>query len=281
MTEEKQEEAEEKEPIRVNFSLPQIIGGALAASTAAVIGSQLGVAGTVFGAAVASIIGGVAGTLYSAGIDRTHRRVSDAIQRGYEKVRGDEHYDPDATQGLAADGGEPPSSARPSPDSVPTQVLADVQDGIFRGEDDETRVDLAPVPRQPEQKKSHKRLWQVMALTAGAMFLVSLAVITVLELGLGRALDGQGGTTVSQVVRPSASSTPTPTVTVTATPTSSPTATATQTPTASATPTATQTATQDPTTQAPTTATATATTTATATGTASAQPVGAATPTAG
>ncbi|MGC3994945.1 MAG: hypothetical protein QM779_12655 [Propionicimonas sp.] len=271
--EEKQEEAEEKEPIKVNFSLPQIVGGALAASTAAVIGSQLGTAGTVFGAAVASIIGGVAGTLYSAGIDRTHRKVSDAIQRGYEKVRGDEHYDPDATQGLAADGSEPPSSARPSPDSVPTQVLADVEDSIFRSESDHTRADLAPVPAATvPAKKSHKRLWQVMALTAGAMFLVSLAVITVVELGLGRALDGQGGTTVSQVVKPSAKSTPSPTATVTETPT--PTATVTETPTATSTPTATETPTQDPTTEAPTPA-ASATTTATATS----QPVGAATPT--
>ena len=46
------------------------------------------------------------------------------------------------------------------------------------------------------------------------MFLVALVVITVVELGLGRALDGGDGTTVSQVVR-GARATPTPTPTPT------------------------------------------------------------------
>jgi hypothetical protein len=274
VTDERQEDAEQNEqkgPAKVSFSLPQITGGALAAATAAAIGSQLGVAGTIFGAAVASVVGGVAGTLYSAGIDRTHRKVTEAIQRGYEKVRDSADYDPDATRRLAAS--QPDDQTRmdagPAAEDA-TAVLADLDDTVFRPTTAfhptaaQTRVDAAPNGASSDPGK--KRVWTVMLLTVGAMFLVALAVITVVELGLGRALDGQNGTTVSQVVRPapttSAKPSPTPTVTVTASTT--PTATATETATPTPTPTASQTATQSPsptaTAQSPTPAATTGTT---------------------
>jgi hypothetical protein len=267
VTEDRREEADQKGPTKLSFSLPQITGGALAAATAAAIGSQLGVAGTIFGAAVASVVGGVAGTLYSAGIDRTHRKVTEAIQRGYEKVRDSADYDPDATRRLGVpDGGV--RDAGSSSEEAATAVLPGVDDTVFRPATGhttgETRIDVPP--SDSPAAGSRKRVWTVMLLTVGAMFLVALAVITVVELGLGRALDGQDGTTVSQVVRPasttSAKPTPTPTVTVTAS--STPTATATETATQAPTPTATETATQAPTptatTQAPTPAATTATT---------------------
>ncbi len=273
VTDERQEDAEQNEqkrPVKVSFSLPQITGGALAAATAAAIGSQLGVAGTIFGAAVASVVGGVAGTLYSAGIDRTHRKVTEAIQRGYEKVRDSADYDPDATRRLAASqpDGQTPDAGPAAEDA--TAVLADLDDTVFRPTTAfhrtaaQTRVDAAPADGSNAPGK--KRVWTVMLLTVGAMFLVALAVITVVELGLGRALDGQNGTTVSQVVRPapttSAKPSPTPTVTVTASAT--PTATATETATPTPTPTASQTATQSPsptaTAQSPTPAATTGTT---------------------
>ena len=235
--EEKQEPPREKEPIRVSFSLPQITGGALAAATAAAIGSQLGVAGTILGAMVASIVGGVAGTLYSAGIDRTHRRVSEAILRGYDRLRHDPSHDPDELRGLEADGG----TTRVLPGvvaagDVPTQVLPGLDDTVFRPGPDATRAEPPP-PSEAPRRRSPVRT--VMALTVGAMFLVALSVVTVVELGLGHSLGGGSGTTVGQVVQPrsSAKPTPTPTATVTTTATASPTAT--ETPTATGTPTAT------------------------------------------
>lgn len=223
----KSEDTEEKEPIKVAFSLPQITGGALAAATAAALGAQLGVAGTIVGAAVASVIGGVAGTLYSAGIDRTHRKVTEAIQRGYERVRHENDAAAEATQVL------------PTGDAAVTQVLPGLGAGteIFRptvdataplSAADRTRADLEPIGGAGAGRRndSRKRVWKVMGLTAGAMFVLALVVVTALELGLGRALDGSTGTTVSQVVRnrPAASTSakpkPTPSRT-TATPTPS------------------------------------------------------------
>lgn len=233
-------EPEEREPIKVTFSLPQIAGGALAAATAAAIGSQLGVAGTIFGAAVASIVGGIGGTLYSAGIDRTHRRVTEAIQRGYERVRTGEA---DGTP-LAADGGD--TALLPAVEGERTEIL----DSVFRAPRDETAPGTAAgatdVP--PPGRRRSRTFWAVAAITVGSIFLVALAAITVVELGLGRSLSGNDGTTVSQVVpRSRTSSTPTPTPTATVTPTPTPTTTDPATPTPTPTPTTTPTQTAPPT----------------------------------
>lgn len=206
---------------------------------------------------MASIIGGVAGTLYSAGIDRTHRKVTDAIHRGYEKVRHSDDYSAEATQVL------------PFGDTAETQVLPGLGAGteIFREPTDvtgvlpaadTTRVDLEPIGGAGSGggNGGRKRVWKVMAVTAAAMFALALVVVTALEFGLGRALDGSEGTTVSQVVRqrpasPSAEPTPTPSTTEpspTPTPTSpEPTPTESETPT----PTPTETPTEPPTDPAP------------------------------
>jgi hypothetical protein len=170
-------EKEEKEPIKVSFSLPQLIGGALAAATAAAVGSTLGVAGTILGAAVASVVGGVGGTLYSAGIDRTHRKVASVITRTgtvpLEPADGVDLTLVDVTAGAPPVAGSASGSASGSAGG----------DG-------------------PSGRK--RRIWKVAAITAAAIFAVSLVVITAVELGLGRAFGGGEGTTVSQVVRPQA-----------------------------------------------------------------------------
>jgi hypothetical protein len=204
----KSKEVEQKETVKVAFSLPQIVGGALAAATAAAIGSQLGVAGTILGAAVASIVGGIAGTLYSAGIDRTHRKVSEAITRGSDQVRSHPDYDPDG--------------ASPALPGLGDTQRLDAADG--------TEVD--PEPVEPDDGRRRK-LWKVMGLSVAAMFVLALVAITIIELGLGRALDGKQGTTVSQVVRADPTPTPTPSRTPSAsvTPTVTPTASATVQPT--------------------------------------------------
>ena len=140
-------EKEEKEPIKVSFSLPQLIGGALAAATAAAVGSSLGVAGTIFGAAVASVVGGVGGTLYSAGIDRTHRKVASVITRTgpvpVEPADGVDLTLLDVTAGAPPVAGSASGSASRS-----------------AGGDD------------PSGRK--KRIWKVAAITAAAIFAIML-----------------------------------------------------------------------------------------------------------
>ncbi len=185
----------DKDPAKLDLSWPKIFGGALAAVTTAVLGSQLGVAGTIAGAAIASIVGAVAGSLYTVGLDRTHRTFTAAVRRGADRVRGEV----DDAQGAGT-----PASARVAAASGPGSATARTRSQVIRG-----------------------------ALVAtGAILAVSLTTITVWELVVGRSLDGSEGTSVSQVVQPRAtrsatksaspSATPTPTqTTVQPTPTAS------------------------------------------------------------
>lgn len=57
------------------ISATQLIAGAGAAATSSIIGGQLGVAGTVVGAGVASIITGLAVTLYSRSLDKGKEKI--------------------------------------------------------------------------------------------------------------------------------------------------------------------------------------------------------------
>jgi hypothetical protein len=66
-------DADEKR--KLELSLAQVMGGALAAMTAAALGSTLGLGGTIVGAAFASVIAGVAGTLYTASLRSTGAKV--------------------------------------------------------------------------------------------------------------------------------------------------------------------------------------------------------------
>ena len=70
---------EAKEPetkaSKLDLSLTKIVGGALAAMTAAALGSRLSVAGTIVGAAMASVIAAVAGALYTASLKHTQDKV--------------------------------------------------------------------------------------------------------------------------------------------------------------------------------------------------------------
>ena len=71
-------EAEEKPKL---FNLAQIAGGALAAVTTAAVGSRLGVAGTLVGAALASVLAAFASTLYTKGLERTRDGVKKIVLR--------------------------------------------------------------------------------------------------------------------------------------------------------------------------------------------------------
>ena len=67
----------EHAPDRVlsGIDIPKTIAGVLAAVSAAVLGSFLGVAGTLAGAALASIVGSVGTEIYRKFIDRSHKQI--------------------------------------------------------------------------------------------------------------------------------------------------------------------------------------------------------------
>ena len=72
----------EDEPPGLHLSATQVVASALAAVTATLAASYLGVAGTLIGAAVASVVTVVGNTLYSHSIARTRDRMRATLQNG-------------------------------------------------------------------------------------------------------------------------------------------------------------------------------------------------------
>jgi hypothetical protein len=91
-------EPSEKSPL---LSPVQIAAGALAAVSSAVVASLFGMAGTLIGAAVASVISTVSAALYGESLRRTNERLRQARSRGTGQG-GAPAGEPDATRVLPA-----------------------------------------------------------------------------------------------------------------------------------------------------------------------------------
>jgi hypothetical protein len=167
-------DAEVEKKKALDLSLTQVVGGALAAMTAAALGSTLGVGGTIAGAAFASVVAGVAGSLYTA-----------SLRSGRDKVvtvfRGP---GPDASSA-------PPASLAPaavtSREALQETVVVPVWD---------------PLPLEKPAKKSRARAdfpWRRAVAVSLAVFALAAVLITGYERFSGQPLSGGTGTTVSQV----------------------------------------------------------------------------------
>lgn len=212
---------------RFGLSVTQIIASTAAAVTAALIGSRLGVAGTLTGAAVASVVSGIGAAVYGRSLLATRRHMTKALRRvrPADTTRGT----PAATAAVPVRQPFPPGTPQPNDD--PTVIIA--------------RPAL-PVALAPS--RSRRPLTVVLAGAAAAVviFAGSMATVTLVEKLKGGPLSGgdsgltiMGGSTppdtgtttdmTTVTVTPSASSsgattpTPSPTVTVTQTLTPSPT----------------------------------------------------------
>jgi hypothetical protein len=148
-----------------DLSLTQVLGGALAAMTAAALGSRFSLAGTVVGAALASVIAAVAGALYTASLRRTRETVRAVI--GGRPA-------PAAVLDSSSNQGQPVSG---NSAAVPLE-------GIVDG----------------SAKASRRRTLVVRSLVgAGAIFVLAAGALTTYEALSGHALSGGDGTTFSQV----------------------------------------------------------------------------------
>ncbi|HEX6757108.1 MAG TPA: hypothetical protein VF086_01665 [Propionibacteriaceae bacterium] len=154
----------------LDLSATQVVGGALAAMTAAALGSQLSVAGTIVGAALASIIAAVAGSLYTASIRRTHDKVKTVFWTG----QPNEVEDPTVMEIL--------------PDS----------EGHIAGQRSHL---VAPEPSGgPSPRRDRPKLsWKRVVVAALAAFGIAAVALTTFELVTGHALSGGEGTTIQQV----------------------------------------------------------------------------------
>jgi len=181
--------------------------------TAAALGSRLSLAGTVVGAAFASIIAAVGGALYTASLRRTSRHVNAVLTRVRPTAPGGASG-PQQGPTLSDPTGTDPAVRRTSVDPVPEWTLSP--------EREQRTAATTVVP--PGRSRIG---WKKVLVAALLMFVIAALALTGLELATGRALSGGSGTTVGQVAEPSTRPTPKPTgsATATATPSERPTAT--------------------------------------------------------
>jgi hypothetical protein len=215
------EQAEQAEQAtKSGVRVAQVIATALAAVTAALLGSTLGVAGTVVGAGLASVVTTVGSEVYLRSLQRTR----EAAQRAKAAARSmtmPGNRQARSTQNLA----DQPTVRLPKPDMGRT----------------ETETGLT-------SKLRHLR-WPLIIGTSVVGFVIAILAITGFESVTGKSLGGGNGTTVGRLVgndsrtSPSETKQPAPSTgtsapsKTTGAPTSSPAAT--PTPTQTPTPTAT------------------------------------------
>ena len=148
-TTDRTEQIEDKEkPQGTQLSATQVAAGALAAVSSAVVASFFGLAGTLIGAALASVISTVSAALYSNSLQKTNEK----LRRARGQVTG---------RLSTADETEVASAAPAAP---ATQVLPAHLD-----------------PRRAPARRSRPR-WTRVAVYAAAVFVMAMGIVTGIEL---------------------------------------------------------------------------------------------------
>lgn len=146
----------------LDLSLTQVLGGSLAAATAAALGSRLGLVGTITGAAVISLVSAVSASLYTQSLRRTRARIGTRRRpAGALAGAGTAPQAPDA--GSAPDPEEPPAQGSP--------------------------------------KRTRLRTGARLLAAAVVVFAITAGAVTAWELATGTSLSGSDRTTFSEVAR--------------------------------------------------------------------------------
>ncbi|MFE2873213.1 hypothetical protein [Embleya sp. NPDC059259] len=229
-------ERTENERRRIDVNAVQVVGSALAAISSAFLLSTLGVAGTVIGAALASVVATVGSAVYVHLFRRTGEQLRDVRATLSPPHEGGPSPDP----GAVPDRPVGVADRRPATDE--TMLLpvggyewvgpgADAPGGASRADDAEHAA--------PSEGPGERRVWLARSLVGAVLvFVVAMGVVTLAETAIGRSFASlfghgdAGGSTISRIVedRPArhdppeqpAGSTPNPTGTGTSAPTRSP-----------------------------------------------------------
>jgi hypothetical protein len=150
----------ERAPDRIwsGIQISKVVAGTLAAVSAAVIGSYLGVAGTLAGAAIASIVGSVGTEIYQRSLDRGAKKIQTLA--------------PTFVKAPAAIG-TPEVAAATDEDSPSHTVPEELKE--------ETPAASTGVPKREIR-------WSRVGLAAVALFLLAMVPLTVVEMASGRTL---------------------------------------------------------------------------------------------
>lgn len=194
----------EKSPTEERPSGLRVFASALAAMTTTALLSTLGVAGTIAGAAISSVITVLANFVYSTSLQRTADKVTSVTAAHRARLRqtrtGSHHVDPEARTDQLVDGtaaqdpAEPATiaTAEPSDGTTTTQATA-VEPGDIdpaTAADADGAADTSALSRARAALRSvvDRVGWRKIVAAIAAVFLLILAVVTVVELAAGRTL---------------------------------------------------------------------------------------------
>ncbi len=168
-----------EERTKIKLDGVQLVSGALTAVTSAVLLSTVGVAGTLIGAAVGSVLGTVGNAVYSYYLRLSRRRVATAKAVAEARVRG--------AASLAAQAGTHGDAD-----------LAEAQLEMAEEEFEQAQDDL-------ENADEHKRVpwrdvvaalpWRRVLAVAGVVFVIAFGAILTFEAIAGRAVSTYTGGT--------------------------------------------------------------------------------------
>ncbi|WP_185027597.1 hypothetical protein [Streptomyces candidus] len=158
---------------RIDLSVAQVAGSAVAAVVAAVLASQLGVYGTVIGAGVVSVVATSGGTIFQHVFKRTGEQLREVTV--HAKPKGRPAHGDDATRVLRT-----------------VEVPTGLGEGQLPGDGEFT---------DPTVHGSRKRGWKRSVIAAAVVFAVAMGGITTYELVSHETLGGAQGTSVGGALR--------------------------------------------------------------------------------
>jgi hypothetical protein len=172
------QQAPQQDPPRHRIEWLKVVAGALAAVSSAVALSTLGAAGTIIGAALGSVIASIASSLYTAGLERSRAQLAETREL--------------ARQRLGVAQAEVRRAARRHEDTAELEAHLEHADRQLA----EAKSELTHAPERPSWRDRFVLLpWRRIGLVAGALFLIAVVVITVVELIANRPVsDLTGGT---------------------------------------------------------------------------------------
>lgn len=168
---------------KLDVSTAQVAGGALASVTAAFLGSHLGVAGTVGGAALTSITITLGGALYQRSIERTKDKAKVLAKSANLDKLPTKDIQRQSTKRI-----------RLPADPVLPGMLWPGGEHVVDSERKEPATD--------DGRRGRTR-WGILAATSGLVFLLCMLIVTGFEGVSGQPLSGgNGGTTLGRVLGP-------------------------------------------------------------------------------
>lgn len=166
---------------RLEINWVQSTGGALAAVSSAVLLSTFGVAGTLIGAAVGSLVITVGGAIYTYSIRATRQRVAIAQSVAAARIG--------LAQARARDASDEVAGRRPRPADDAEEDMAEAEVDL-----DRASAMLDEADEQPGWRSVLGGLpWKRIAAGAAATFIAAMLVILAFELVTGRAVSSYTG----------------------------------------------------------------------------------------